>query len=92
LLLPGAKRVQTPMAAVPFTSVRTSAQVSMNTHVARRAGQTLVFAERDVLLRRRVDVFFRQTEVDDMDDMLLSVGVPSDQKVLRFYVPVYQMF
>jgi len=60
----------------------------MNAHVTRRSRQTFVLTERDVLLRRRVDVLFGETKVDDVDDMLLPVGVPSNQEVLGLDVPV----
>jgi len=73
-------------------TVQTSAEVRVNAHVARRARQTFVLAERYVLLRRRVNVFFRQTKVNNMYHVLLPVGVPANQKVLRFYVAINQMF
>jgi len=64
----------------------------VNAHIASRSRQTFVLTERYVLLRRRVDVFFSETKVDNVDHVLLPVGVPTDQKVLGLYVAVDEMF
>ena len=64
----------------------------MDAHVASCSRQTFVLAERDVLLRRRVNVLFGETEVNDIYDMLLPVGVPSNQKVLWLDVSVDEVF
>jgi len=77
--------------AVVCQKVPTSAEVGVNAHIARRSRQTFVLTERDVLLRRRVDVFFGKTEVNDVNDMLLPVGVPSNQEVLGLDVPVDEL-
>jgi len=64
----------------------------VNAHIACSPRQTLVFAVRYVLLRRRVDVFLSETKVDRVDDVLLPVGVTSNQKVLGLDVSIDEMF
>jgi len=65
--------------------------MGMNAHVASCARQALMLAERYVLLRRRIDVFLSETKVDHMHNMLLPVGVPANQKVLRLYVAIDEL-
>ena len=64
----------------------------MNAHISSRARQTLVLAVRYVLLCRRVDVFFSETKVDNVYDVLLPIGVPTNQEILRLYVAIDEMF
>jgi len=66
--------------------------MGMNAHISSCAREAFVLAVRYVLLRRWVDVFFSETEVDNMYDVLLPVGVPTDQEILRLYVTIDQMF
>ena len=64
----------------------------MNAHISSRAREAFVLTVRNVLLCRRVDVFFSETKVDNMYDVLLPVGVPTNQEILRLYVAIDQMF
>ena len=66
--------------------------MGVNAHVARRAGKALVFAERYVLLRRWIDVLFGKTKVDHVYNVLLPIGVPTDEKVLRLDVTIDELF
>lgn len=64
----------------------------MNAHVTSSACEAFVLAERYVLLSRRIDVLFSKAKVNHMYNMLLPVGVPANQKVLRLYVTIDEMF
>lgn len=66
--------------------------MSVYAHVASGASQTLVFTERYVLLRRRVDVLFSKTKIDSVYNVLLPVGVSANQEILRLYVTINEMF
>lgn len=54
--------------------------------VAGSAGQVLVFAVGDVLVRARVTIFLSQAEVDDVDQV--SLLAQSHQEVVRLHVSV----
>jgi len=69
----------------------TSAEMCVDAHVTSGAGQAFVFTVRNMLLRRRVDVFFSETKVDDVHQMLFPVGVSTDQEVLWLYVAVDEL-
>jgi len=66
--------------------------MGVNAHIASCAREAFMFAERYVLLRRRIDVFFSKTKVDHMYNVLLPVGVPANQKVLWLYVTIDELF
>jgi len=51
-----------------------------------------MLTERYVLLRCRIDVLFSKAKVDHMYNMLFPVGVPANQKVLRLYVTIDELF
>lgn len=65
--------------------------MSVDAHVSRRSRETLVFPIGYVFVRLQVYVFFGQSEVNDMNNLLSLRRGPTDQKVLRLDVPVYQM-
>lgn len=70
---------------------KTFSKMSVDAHVSRGAGETLVFPVRYVFVRLQVYVFFGQSEVNDMNNLVSLRRGPTDQKVLRLNVPVYQM-
>lgn len=57
-------------------------------HISGSASQTLVFPVWNVFFGLGVDVLFGQAKVDDVDDVLLFVPLPSDEKVFRFYISI----
>ncbi len=67
------------------------AQMCVDTHVASRAGQTLVLAVRYVLVGLRVDVGLGEAEVDDVHNVLATRRIAPDEEVLRLDVAVDQV-
>lgn len=62
----------------------------VDAHISCRSGQALVFSVGDVFLCLRVDVFFRQAEVYDVDGVLPFGAGSSHQEVLRLHVSIDQ--
>lgn len=60
----------------------------IDAHVSGSAGQAFVFPVRNMFPRFRVDVLFREAEVDDVDYTGLFRSRPAQQEVLRLNVPV----
>lgn len=71
-------------------TVLTFAKMRVDAHVSRCARQALVLPVRDVFFGLRVNVFFGQTKVYDVDCVLPLAAWPPNQKVLRFDIAVYQ--
>lgn len=65
-------------------------QVRVDAHVSGGSSQTLVFSVRDVFFGLRVDVFFRQAKVDDVNGVLPFGARPAHQEVLWLHVSVDQ--
>lgn len=65
-------------------------QVCVDAHVSGGSSQTLVFSVRDVFFGLRVDVFFRQAKVDDVNGVLPFGARPAHQEVLWLHVSVDQ--
>lgn len=63
----------------------------INAHVASGSRQALVFAVRNVFVRVGVDIFLRQTEVNNVHDVSALVCLSTDKKVLWLHVAVYQV-
>lgn len=70
----------------------TFSQVRVDGHVSGSTGQALVLPVWNVFFSLWVDVFFGQAKVDDVDDVVLFVPLPADEKVLRFDVSVDEVF
>ena len=66
--------------------------MGVNAHVASCTREAFMLTEWYVLLSCWINVFFSKTKVDHMYNVLLSVGVPANQKVLRLYVAIDEMF
>ncbi len=64
----------------------TYAEVRVDAGVSGGAGEILVFAVLDVLVRARVAVLLRQPEVDDVDEVALLAK--PHQEVIRLHVSV----
>lgn len=47
---------------------------------------------RNVFFGFWVDVFFRKAEVYDVNDVLLLIALPPDEKVLWLHVPIDEVF
>lgn len=62
----------------------------VDAHVSGRSRQALVFSVRDVFLGLRVDVFFCQAKVYDVDRVLPFGTRSAYQEVLRLYVSIDQ--
>ena len=60
----------------------------VDAHVSDCAGETLVVFEGNVPSGQRIDVFFGQTEIDDVDDFVAMSRLTTDQEVFRFDVSV----
>ena len=69
----------------------TFSKVGVNAHVSSSSSETLVLPVRNVLVSVGIDVFLRQSEVNNVDDLPLLRGLPSDEKVLGLHVSVDQM-
>ena len=67
------------------------AQVGVDAHVPRGAGQAFVLPVWNVFVGVGVDVLLGQAEVDDVDDFVLLGRGATDQEVLRLDVSVDQM-
>lgn len=59
-----------------------ASQMRVDAHVTSRAGQALVLREGDVLARLRVDVLFRQPEVDYVYAAVFVERLSTDEEVL----------
>ena len=70
--------------------MRTFSQVCVDTHVARRPGQTLVLPVGDVFFGLGVYVLFGQTKVYDVDGVLPLGAGAAHQEVLGLYISIYQ--
>eukprot|EP00613_Pedinella_sp_CCMP2098_P001113 CAMPEP_0171616764 /NCGR_PEP_ID=MMETSP0990-20121206/13681_1 /TAXON_ID=483369 /ORGANISM="non described non described, Strain CCMP2098" /LENGTH=463 /DNA_ID=CAMNT_0012181111 /DNA_START=224 /DNA_END=1616 /DNA_ORIENTATION=+ len=66
------------------------ADVRVYRGITRSACQVLILAVWDVLVASRVAILLRQTEVDDVHNVLTFPQ--SDQKVVRFHIPVNKAF
>lgn len=64
----------------------------INGHISGSAGQALMLPVWNVFFGLGVDVLFGQTKVNDVDDVLLFIPLPSDEKVFRFHVPIDEVF
>lgn len=63
-------------------------QVRIYGHVSCCSSEALVLPVRNVFFGFRIDVFFGQAKVYDVNDVLFFVALPSDEKVLWLHVPV----
>lgn len=70
----------------------TFSQVRVDGHVSGSTGQALMLPVWNVFFCLWVDVFFGQAKVNDVDDVVLFVPLPADEKVLRFDVSVNEVF
>lgn len=61
-------------------------------HVSGGTSQALVLPVWNVFFSFGVDVFFGQAKVNDVDDVVLFVPLPPDEKVFRFDVSVDEVF
>ena len=57
-------------------------------HVSCGTGQALVLPVWNVFFSFRVDVFFGQTKVNDVDDVVFFVPLPPDEKVFWFDISI----
>lgn len=64
----------------------------VDAHVAGRPCQALVFPVGNVLVGFRIYILLGQPKVNDVDDIVLLGGLPPDEEVFGFHVPVDQMF
>ena len=62
------------------------AQVRVDAHVSGRAGETFVLPVWNVFVSVRVNVFFGEAEVHDMDDLVLFRRGAPYQEILGFHV------
>ena len=62
------------------------AQVRVDAHVSGRAGETFVLPVWNVFVSVRVNIFFGETEVHDMDDLVLFRRGAAYQEILGFHV------
>ena len=72
-----------------YVSGQTSALMRVDAHVAHCARNTAVSLQRNV--RSVHYVLLRQTEIDDVDCLVLSQLPPSDDEVFRLHVAVDQV-
>lgn len=61
-------------------------------HISGSASQALVLPVWNVFFGLRVDVLFCQAKVNDVDNVLLFIPLPSNEKVFRFYISVNEVF
>ena len=59
-------------------------------HISCSSCQTLVFSKWNMFVRLGIYILLRKTEVDYVDDVLLPIGMPSNEKVLRLHVTIYK--
>lgn len=64
----------------------------VDAHVASCPCQVFVFTIGNVLVSGRLNVFFSQTEVNYMDNVLLSCGMSTDEKVFWLDIAEDKMF
>lgn len=64
----------------------------INRHVSSCARKALVLPVRNVFFGFWVNVFFRKAKVYDVNDVLLLVSLPTDEKVLWLHVPIDEVF
>lgn len=62
----------------------------IDAHISGSSSQTLVFSVWDVFLGLRVDVFFRQAEVYDVDGVLPFGARSANQEILGLHVSIDQ--
>lgn len=63
-------------------------QVRIYGHVSCCASEAFVLPVRNVFFGFRINVFFGQAKVNDVNYVLLFVPLPSDKKVLWLHIPV----
>lgn len=56
----------------------------IDAHVSRCAGETFVFSKGDVATGVRIDIFFGQTEIDDVNQMLFLRRGTADEEIFWF--------
>jgi hypothetical protein len=67
------------------------AQVRVDAHVSGRTGETFVLPVWNVFVSVRVNVFFGEAEVDNVDDFVLFRRSAAYQEILGFDVSIDQM-
>lgn len=68
-----------------------TAQMRVDTHVARRARKGLALAVWDVLLRLRVAILLRHSEVDDVDEVRVLRPRPADEEIVWLDIPINEV-
>lgn len=61
-------------------------------HISGSASQALVLPVWNVFFGLGVDVLFSQAKVNDVDNVLLFIPLPSNEKVFRFYISIDEIF
>lgn len=61
-------------------------------HVAGSASQALMLPVWNVFFGLGVDVFFGQAEVNNVDNVLLFIPLPPNEKIFRFYISIDEVF
>lgn len=70
----------------------TFAQVGVDAHVACSPRQVFVFTVCNVFMCSRFNVFFRQSKVNDVNGLVLTRRMPTNEEILRLDISEDKMF